>query len=379
MAVISKRVHRIAVGILFFMQGLCFSSWASRIPTIQQQLHLSEAALGVILLSIPFGSLVSLPLSGWLVAKTGSRRVAIMTQILYGIALLTLGIVTSIIQLVICLFLFGMVGNTSNISVNTQAVGVEALYKRSIMASFHGLWSLAGFTGAIIGTYMIGNGIAPFYHFLIIMTTVLIAITINARYILKEDYNRQTGQRIFVMPDRSLINLGIIAFCSMICEGAMFDWSGVYFKKVILAEKAFIGVGYTAFMCTMATGRFIADWFASRFGLKRTLQLSGTLTATGLLTAVALPHLITAIIGFLLVGFGVSSVVPLVYSAAGKSKVLSAGVALAAVSSIGFLGFLIGPPLIGIVAGATSLRVSLSIIAIMGLCVALIATKIKFE
>ena len=115
MAVISKRVHRIAVGILFFMQGLCFSSWASRIPTIQQQLHLSEAALGVILLSIPFGSLVSLPLSGWLVAKTGSRRVAIMTQILYGIALLTLGIATSIIQLVICLFLFGNFLNTAHL------------------------------------------------------------------------------------------------------------------------------------------------------------------------------------------------------------------------------------------------------------------------
>ena len=379
MAILSKRAHRIAVGILFFLPGLCFASWASRIPTIQQNLHLTETALGVILLAIPCGSLVSLPLSGWLVAKLGSKYVAITAQVLYGLVLISLGMATTVAQLVGCLFLFGMAGNTSNIAVNTQAVGVEALYKRSIMASFHGLWSLAGFTGATIGTLMIGQAVAPFYHFVFIASLVLLAIAADARFTLKEDYNRQKGQRIFAKPDRSLVNLGIIAFCSMICEGAMFDWSGVYFKKVVLAEKGMIGAGYTAFMCTMATGRFLADGFVSRFGLKRTLQASGVLIATGLLTAVAFPHLVTAIIGFLLVGFGVSSVVPLVYSAAGRSKVLSAGVALAAVSSIGFLGFLIGPPLIGIVAGASSLRVSFTIIALMGLSVALISSKLKLE
>jgi MFS family permease len=130
-------------------------------------------------------------------------------------------------------------------------------------------------------------------------------------------------------------------------------------------------------MLTMALGRFVADGFTRRFGLKNTLQLSGLLTAAGLLLAVLLPGLWTAILGFLLVGAGVSSVVPLVYSAAGRSKVLSPGVALAAVSTIGFLGFLIGPPLIGFVAGAFSLRASFSIIAIMGLCVTLVSHRSK--
>jgi MFS family permease len=130
-------------------------------------------------------------------------------------------------------------------------------------------------------------------------------------------------------------------------------------------------------MCTMALSRFLADGLTQRYGLKRILQLSGILTASGLAVAVLFPAMVTAILGFFLVGAGVSSVVPLVYSAAGKSKVMSPGVALAAVSTIGFLGFLFGPPLIGLVAGATSLQVSFSIIAVMGFCIALVATKAK--
>jgi MFS family permease len=157
----------------------------------------------------------------------------------------------------------------------------------------------------------------------------------------------------------------------------MFDWSGVYFKKVVQAEGAWIGAGYSAFMITMASGRFVADYFTHRFGLKKIMQFSGVLIAAGLLLAVIFPQLLTALIGFLLVGFGVSSVVPLIYSEAGKSKTMSPGVALAAVSTIGFLGFLSGPPLIGLVAGATSLKISFLIIAFMGLSVSIIASKSK--
>ena len=174
-----------------------------------------------------------------------------------------------------------------------------------------------------------------------------------------------------------ILILGVIAFCSMICEGTMFDWSGVYFRKVIHSPEGIAGIGYTAFMSTMASFRFIADWLTTRFGVKRMLQMSGALTAGGLLISVSLPYFATAIFGFLLVGAGVSSVVPLVYSTAGRSRTMSPGVALAAVSTIGYLGFLLGPPLIGFVAQATSLRISFSIIALMGMCIALMSGKIK--
>ena len=163
----------------------------------------------------------------------------------------------------------------------------------------------------------------------------------------------------------------------MICEGTMFDWSGVYFKKVVLAENGWIGAGYFAFMLTMAMGRFTADWFAGKFGLKLTLQISGSLTATGLLTAVAFPYMWPAIVGFMLVGAGVSSVVPMIYSSAGKTTIMSPGVALTAVSTIGFSGFLIGPPLIGFIAGIATLRASFLLIACMGMCVAIISSRTK--
>jgi predicted MFS family arabinose efflux permease len=293
--------------------------------------------------------------------------------VLYSILLITLGLAPSITILVLSLIVFGMAGNIANIAINTQAVGVEARYGRNIMASFHGLWSLAGFTAGGIGTFMIGRGIIPFHHFLIILSVILFGVAASFQYLLPNEEQSASSERLFAMPDKSLFKLGIIAFCCMICEGAMFDWSGIYFQKVVQAEKEWIGIGYTAFMCTMAAGRFIADWVSHHIGFKRTIQASGLFITTGLAISVLFPYLLPSVVGFLLVGFGVSSVVPLVYSEAGKSKRLSPGIALAAVSSIGFLGFLIGPPLIGVVAGMASLRISFVIIAVMGFCVSLMA------
>ncbi|MBD1366237.1 MFS transporter [Mucilaginibacter sp. ZT4R22] len=360
---------------MFFMTGLCFSSWTSRIATIQQTLDLSEAALGGVLFALPVGLMCSLPFSGWIITKIGSRNLLVAALVVYSLSLVTLGLAQNVIQLVICLVIFGFSSNAVNISVNTQAVAAEELYKRPILASFHGLWSLAGFTGGLIGVFMMRMHIIPWHHFAIILGIILLIVFITIPY-LKNDKVVDSGP-VFVMPDNSLIKLGAIAFCSMICEGAMFDWSVIYFKKVVLAPIDWIGAGFTAFMATMALGRFVADSFAHRFGLKRTMQISGMLTATGLLIAVIFPHFYTALIGFLFVGAGVSSVVPMVYSAAGKSKTMKPGVALAAVSTLGFMGFLIGPPIIGFIAGLATLRASFTLIAMMGICVTIVSTKAK--
>ncbi|WP_299291276.1 MFS transporter [uncultured Mucilaginibacter sp.] len=372
----SKKILRATVGAMFFLAGLTFASWASRIAGIQQKLGLSDTQLGGILFTLPVGLMLSLPFSGWIITRIGSRKLLLFALPLYAAALAGLGFSQTTFQLIAVLFCFGFTSNAMNISVNTQAVATEKLYAKPIMASFHGLWSLAGFAGAAIGTLMIGQGIDPSIHFSIIFSVVLVGVFLGARYLQNDAETVQSGP-VSVMPDASLMKLGAVAFCSMLCEGAMFDWSVVYFKKVIHAENAWMAAGYTAFMSTMAGGRFVADWFAGRFGLKRTLQLSGTLTASGLMVAVLFPQLIPAIGGFLLVGAGVSSVVPLVYSAAGKSGTMSPGVALAAVSTIGFVGFLVGPPMIGFIAGAFSLRASFTLIAAMGVCVAVVSTKAK--
>jgi MFS family permease len=374
-----KRIHRIAVSSFFFLAGLCFASWASRIPAIQLKLGLSNAALGTVLLGLPCGLFVSLPVAGWSVARYGSKIIAMGAATLYAITLPLLGIAHNKIELFGTLFLFGMGGNLLNISMNTQAVGTENLYGRSIMASYHGLWSLAGFTGAAAGTLFVGLGLAPFTHFLVIGSLALGIVITASRYLLGEDVNRQEKQPLLAKPDGTLISLGLIAFCSMICEGAMFDWSGVYFQKVVQPVNGMVTAGYTAFMSTMATGRFVGDWVTTKVGKQKTLLASGILTATGLLIAVVFPYFLSALLGFLFVGAGVSSVVPLIYSSAGKSKQLSPGVAIAAVSTIGYLGFLFGPPCIGFIAQISSLRWSLGIIALLGSAIAFISYKTKME
>jgi MFS family permease len=374
-----KKTYRIAVSSFFFLAGLCFASWASRIPNIQESHHINNATLGALLLGLPSGLFVSLPIVGWLIAKFGSRIIVILSALLYSSTLPMLGLATTKIQLLITLFLFGMGGNMLNISMNTQAVSTESFYGRTIMASYHGIWSLAGFSGAAIGTLMVSLGLTPLKHFIIISIVGLLIIFSASRFLVTHDINANSQGPIFAKPDRSLINLGLIAFCSMICEGSMFDWSGVYFEKVVQPGKGLVTAGFTAFMCTMASGRFVGDYIATTLGKKKTLQLSGILTASGLLIAVIFPFLLTAIVGFLLVGAGVSSVVPLIYSSAGKSKVMSPGVAIAAVSTIGYLGFLFGPPFIGFIAHVSGLRTSLGLIAILGSIIAILASRVRFE
>jgi MFS family permease len=373
----SARVHRIAVSVFFFIAGLTFWTWASRIPDIKDKFHLSEAGLGSVLFSLPVGLMASLLLTGWLISRYGSRRVVIAGAIIYPAILVFLALASSIFQLVVGLFFFGLFANFVNIAMNTQAVGVEGLYGRSIMASFHGLWSIAGFAGAAFGQFFVSQGISPFLHFVLIGIACGILVLISYRSTLPAHTDAQNKQPVFVLPDKEILVLGLIAFCCMMCEGAMADWIGVYFKKVVETPATYTTIGYVAFTGTMATGRFIGDWLVTKFGVKKILQLSGIVIAAGLLLAVLFPNLVTATAGFLFVGFGVSSVVPIAYGLAGKSNTMSPGMALSAVSTIGFLGFLVGPPLIGFIAEASSLRFSFALIALLGLGTTMLAGKVK--
>jgi MFS family permease len=329
------------------------------------------------LFALPLGSMFSLAFSGVLIQRYGSKRIATIALLFYSLVLPFIGISQSSWLLTGSLVLFGIAGNLANIAINTQAVHVEAKYGRNIMASFHGLWSSAGFLAAGIGTYMIGKGIVPLTHFVIIASLIASGVAASFHYLVTEEKSSAPSARFFVKPDKALLQLGILAFCCMICEGAMFDWSGIYFQKVVKADKDWVGAGYTSFMCAMATGRFVADWVSNHLKFQKTIFFSGLLISSGLLVAILFPFVLTAIAGFLLVGFGVSSVIPLIYSEAGKSKTISPGIALTAVSSIGFLGFLVSPPLIGIIAGAFSLRASFLIVAFIGLLIAVIIRSVK--
>ena len=371
---------RLAVAMVYFSMGLCFASWASRIPDIKTKLQLNDGMLGSILFALPVGQFLMMPFSGKLVTHFGSRRVILFALPIYTICLSNIGLVKEGWQLAIALFLFGLAGNLCNISINTQGVTTEKLYQRPIMSSFHGGWSLAGFTGALIGLLMINLKVAPYWHFLTVILIVWVIVWINHPFLVKGKSGFNTDEpkrKFFSRPDGILLQLGIIGFCSMASEGAMFDWSGVYFKDVVKAPSSLVILGYTSFMIMMATGRFLADYVTTKIGRKKLLQICGVMISTGLFTSVLFPNLITCTFAFMLVGLGVSSIVPTVYSAAGRHTKVPPGIALATVSSVSFLGFLMGPPLIGHIAQIAGLRYSFAVIGIFGVGISLLVSRIK--
>lgn len=376
----NKKRIRIAVALIYFSLGLCFSSWASRIPDIKTALHLNDALFGTILFALPVGIFLMMPISGRLVTRFSSRKVLLFALPGYTISLSNVGLVHEGWQLAIALFVFGVFGNMCNIAVNTQGVLTERLYGRPIMSSFHGGWSLAGFTGALVGLLMINLKMPVYWHFVTVVLMVWTIIWINFPFLIKTSLAQRLAEpkrKLFSKPNHDLFQLGIIAFCSMASEGIMFDWSGIYFKDVVQAPSSLVILGYTSFMIMMATGRFIADYLIAKMGRKLLMQICGVLISTGLFTAVLLPYLLSSTIAFMLVGLGVSSIVPTVYSAAGRHTVIPPGIAIATVSSVGFLGFLMGPPLIGHISEAFGLRYSFALIGIFGIGITLLVSRVK--
>lgn len=369
---------RWSVSMFYFGMGLCFSTWASRIPDIKTALHLSDGHLGTILLALPMGQLTMMFFSGKLVTRFGSHRILPFSIAVYAFSLTNLGLAQNAWQLALGLYAFGVSANLSNISVNTQGVYTEGLFKRTIMSSFHGMWSLAGFTGALVGLGMLALGLGTYTHFILVATTTLLLAAFNFKFLIKaKETIRDEKRKFFRKPDKSLVLLGIIGFCSMASEGIMFDWSGVYFKDVIKVPGALVVLGYTSFMIMMASGRFFGDGLINKFGRKRVMQISGLMVSTGLFTAVLFPFIIPATIAFMFVGLGVSSIVPTLYSIAGKHPTIPTGEALTAVSSVSFLGFLMGPPVIGYISELFGLRFSFAFIGIFGIMIALMVSRIK--
>ncbi|GGF01549.1 MFS transporter [Flavobacterium limi] len=371
---------RFAVGMFYFGMGLSFATWASRIPDIKTALHLSEGELGSVLFALPVGQLIIMPFSGKMVTKFGSHRILIFSLIMYIFSLTNLGLAASALQLSLGLFTFGIFGNLANIAVNTQGVYTEVLFKKNIMSSFHGMWSFAGFTGALVGLGMLSLHLSPYQHFLIVGAVVIVMIVFNFKFLVKAKEKikpKKESKKLFTKPDTSLLWLGIIGFCSMASEGVMFDWSGIYFKDIVKAPGALVILGYTSFMIMMASGRFIGDAMNNKFGRKRVMQISGCMISLGLFTAVFFPYIIPSTIAFMIVGLGVSTIVPTVYSLAGKNPTVSAGEALTIVSSVSFLGFLMGPPIIGYIAETFGLQFSFAFIGVFGVLIAFMVSKIK--
>ena len=373
-----RKKTRFSLTVYFLIIGICFGSWASRIPDIKEHLSLSEGMLGSLLLMLPLGQMTMMPFSGRIAARFGSRYVLRLALMGYVSMLVLIGHAQSSWQLALALYGFGLCGNMGNISVNTQGVQLEKLYGRSIFSALHGVWSVGGFCGAAIGLLMMKFDIKPAYHFISIAVFIALNNLYFQQFLLpKPAVQVELPKWRLRKPKGILLQLGIMCFCSMSVEGCMFDWTGVYFKEVIQAPGQYVSLGYALFMISMASGRFLGDCLAERFGRKRMVMSSGMMIFCGLMLMVAFPLLWISALGCVIVGFGVSTIVPLLYSSAGKLKMIPSSVAIASVAGIGYFGFLMGPPMIGFIAEATGLRVSLAIIALGGLLIAWVVRNIR--
>ena len=375
---ISPTTRRIVLSGFFFLTGICFASWASRIPDIKMQLGLSDGAFGGLLFFLPIGSFLGIPISGTLTARYGSKKIVSIAAIVYPLALVALGFANTTILLAITLFFFGMAGNMFNVSVNTQAAALSKLFDKSITSRFHGFWSLAGFSGGVLGGFFVAHAISPLQQFILVALVGWTFLFFTHKYLMPGEPNKNHVAKLWTKPSPLMWQFGLIAFSNMICEGMMFDWSGVYYKDVIHASDTWRTTGYICFMACMTTGRMFSDKLINYWGPRKQLMLSGLVVTLGLVIAVSYPHLLVSTIGFMFVGFGVSSVIPTIYGTVGRNAAPGrASIDLASVSSLGFFGFLIGPPIIGFLSQAIGLRWAFLSVALLGIVTFLQAHRLK--
>ncbi|UYQ94570.1 MFS transporter [Chitinophaga horti] len=369
---------RWAITLFFIISGFGYFSWASRIPDIQQKLSLNDAELGSVLLALPVGLMLTLPVTGALLQRFSSRSIMFAGALAFNLMLSLIGFANETWQLVLILFAFGSSRNLLNISMNGNSVGVQALYDRSIITTFHGIWSVAGFSAVGFGALMIYFKIGPSWHFL----GVGLAMVLLGFYAFPGSLKQPpapTGRKGFALPDKTLVKYGLISFGSMSCEGTMIDWSGIYFQKAVHVSDNWVGVGFFAYTVMMAAGRFGGDKLVNRWGAAPMIRYSGILLFCGLLLAALLPYPVTASLGFMMAGLGVSCVVPLVFALGGKASKMSNGASIAAISTVGYFGFLLVPPAVGFLAEAIGLRWTFAIVSCFGVLIAVLVSQLKEE
>lgn len=361
----SNNKHRFFLSLFFFISGFSFATWASRIPTIKTTFDFNEAELGSILLAMPVGSLIGLPISGWLVSKYNSRVPLTVGYGLNGLSLALIGFAHNTFSLILAITLFAFTTRIFNISVNTQGLTLQKRFEKKIIGSFHGFWSIGGIAGIALSTFLLTLNVSIQYHFLAVAILMILVSIYSYQFLLKGDRSETGNKIVLSKPDPYIFYLGIVVFLCAICEGGMFDWSGIYFQEVIKSD--IFTYGYLIFMTFMATSRFLSDIIIARFGMPKTYIMSAVCIVSGICLAIIFPTFWTAMFGFSLVGFGTASIIPMSYALAGASKKYSPGMAISIIATYSITGMLLGPPLIGYLAHAFNLRVSFVIFALCGL------------
>jgi fucose permease len=375
----TQRTAWFAIASVFFVNGVTIASWISRIPTLTERLDLGPGQVGLALMALAAGALVAFPITGRLVDTRSSAFTVLFFALVMLLSLPFLGIAPHLLGLILALLLFGFGNGGMDVSMNAQGIEVERFAGRSIINSLHGCFSLGAFAGAAIGAGLAQIDVAPLVHFLGVSVFGLAGLWWIHRWLIPDtkDPRKSDAQAAFTLPPRSLWLLGALALCTSVGEGAMADWSGLYLREVLETSSGVAALGFAAFSVAMLAGRFSGDALVRRFGAPRLVRAGGLLAALGLGIALLVNQPGILLLGFGAVGLGLSIVYPLVFSAAGNHPTVSAGRAVASVATVGYSGFLAGPPILGWLAELTSLRAMMGLIVLLAGLTAVLANATR--
>jgi MFS family permease len=347
---------------VFLSNGMILSSWVPLIPLAKERLALSEAALGLVLLSLGAGALVIMPLSGVLAARFGSRNVILVSSTIFFLMLPLLAWAPTTAILAICLVIFGASNGAMDISMNAQGVAVEHLGSRPIFSSLHGMFSIGGMVGASLFGGLMHLGLDPIAAAALIAAAMAAMIFSQFRFMLPSRSSQ--GGKHYAWPSRIVVLFGLLALVAMMAEGAMMDWSAVFLRFERGFTESAAGLGFAAFSLTMAVGRLTGDWIVTKIGPVATIRYGSALAAIGIFIATISSSGAVGIAGFALTGIGLANSVPQLFGLAGRLPGISPGIAISAVAIFAYAGVLAGPPLIGPLAQVTSLPIALSLVAV---------------
>jgi predicted MFS family arabinose efflux permease len=349
---------RAAVTAVFFLNGMVFVSWYSRLPSIQDRLDLGTGALGLALLGAPLGLLLAQPLTGALAATIGSRRLVAAAPLLL-VAGIAPALAVDPATLALAALVVGAANGALDVSMNVEGLAVERAGDKRIFNSFHAAFSFGALAGAAIGGLAASAGLDPLPHLAIVVAVGAVAGWVAARGLPPAGAEPPPRGPRFARPSRRLVALGAIAFCALLAEGAVFDWSGIFMRREAGTGFGLAPAGLAAFNLAMGFGRLSADGVAERIGSVRLGRAGALLAAAGLGAALLLSAPAGSIAGFAVMGVGLAAVFPLALRSAGYDPAIS-GPAVAAVSSVGYAGLLTGPPLIGLLAEVIGLTGALA-------------------
>ena len=359
---------RICASGLFFIQGFSVVTWASRLADVRQRIGLSDGELGVLLLAPPVAQLVMMSVSASLVRRYGSTRVARVAAVLLPLLLPLLGMASSVWALGCLMFLFGMATNLSNIAANTQGLDVERLYGKSIMASFHGWWSIGGTCAILFSMIMVSLGSGLQNNFIAAWGLCMVIYALVFRRLLPPEPVAKAsseGAKPVRQWSAFLVLVGLVCFGTLGCEGSLNSWVTLYFQSEIASPEKLIRLGYFAYMLAVTCCRFAADHFVRQWWCFKTVRIAGMLIFGGLLLIVAFPQLLVACLGCVLTGLGTAAVLPICYSIVGKYSRGSLPVALSIVNGISFIGYLLMPAVVGGISNFAGLRIAFAVMGIV--------------